>query len=247
MIDYTKTLTQDKKAYDLGLRHYMLKIYNYMAGALVLTAVVAFLSVNVEPLRSMLYVVSSSGDIVGRTVFGSMFFIVPLIIAIFFGSSISSMSSRAAYILFLVYAGSIGIFCSNLILIYDSYSIVKTFFIAASVFGATSIYGYSTNRDLTNVGSFFIMGLIGIIVVSIINFFAKSSALDFAVSLIGVAVFIGLTAWDTQKLKSMYYSHYSSNSSGVLSGNLHILGALTLYLDFINLFLHLLRFIGNRR
>ena len=132
---------------------------------------------------------------------------------------------------------------ASLALIYTGESIARTFFICASVFGGMSLYGYTTNRDLTSMGSFFIMGLLGLIIASLVNLFLKSSALYFATSLIGIAIFMGLIAWDTQKIKSMYFS----SGGGELGQKMSIMAAFTLYLDFINLFLYLLRFFGNRR
>ncbi|MFZ1065444.1 MAG: Bax inhibitor-1/YccA family protein, partial [Pseudolabrys sp.] len=148
-----------------------------------------------------------------------------------------------ALMLFLVYAGLLGLMLSSVFLAYTGASITRTFFISAASFGALSLYGYTTQRDLSPMGSFLTMGLFGLIIAMLVNMFLKSSGLDFAISAIGVLIFAGLTAWDTQKIKEMY----SANDDGTISGRKAVMGALTLYLDFINLFLFLLRFLGDRR
>ena len=144
---------------------------------------------------------------------------------------------------YLVYAGLLGLMLSSVFLAYTGASITRTFFISAASFGALSLYGYTTQRDLSPIGSFLIMGLFGLILAMIVNMFLKSTGLEFAISAIGVLIFAGLTAWDTQKIKEMY----SANDDGTVAGRKAVMGALTLYLDFINLFLFLLRFMGDRR
>jgi FtsH-binding integral membrane protein len=153
------------------------------------------------------------------------------------------MSLETTKVLFWLYAGLTGAALASLGLIYTGESIARTFFICASVFGGMSLYGYTTHRDLTSMGSFLIMGLLGLIVASLVNIFLQSSAIYFATSLIGVAIFMGLIAWDTQKIKSMYFAY----GGGELGQKMSIMAAFTLYLDFINLFLYLLRFFGNRK
>ncbi|MDI6834691.1 MAG: Bax inhibitor-1/YccA family protein, partial [Rhizobiaceae bacterium] len=143
---------------------------------------------------------------------------------------------------FWIYAALMGLSLSSIFLIYTGQSIVQTFFVTAASFGALSLYGYTTKRNLSAMGSFLIMGLFGLIIASLVNLFLASSALDFAISVIGVLIFAGLTAWDTQRIKESYYEADSSDSAGRKA----IMGALQLYLDFINLFLFLLRFLGNR-
>jgi hypothetical protein len=145
--------------------------------------------------------------------------------------------------LFMLYAGLLGVMLSSVFLTYTHGSIARTFFISAASFGALSMYGYTTQRDLSPMGSFLTMGLFGLIIAMLVNMFLKSSGLDFAISAIGVLIFAGLTAWDTQKIKEMY----SANDDGTITGRKAVMGALTLYLDFINLFLFLLRFLGDRR
>jgi uncharacterized protein len=156
---------------------------------------------------------------------------------------INSLQPSTALILFLAYAALLGLMLSSVFLAYTGASITRTFFISAASFGALSLYGYTTQRDLSPVGSFLTMGLFGLILAMIVNMFLKSSGLDFAISAIGVLIFAGLTAWDTQKVKEMY----SANDDGTVTSRKAIMGALTLYLDFINLFLFLLRFVGDRR
>ncbi|HJD65034.1 MAG TPA: Bax inhibitor-1/YccA family protein [Rickettsia endosymbiont of Diachasma alloeum] len=236
MIDYTKTLTASSsknKTFDEGLRKYMLKVYNYMALALLLTGVAAVTTISVEPLYNLMF----------QTGFGTLIMFAPLGIALYFFMGFGRMNLQTAQILFWVYAALTGMSLAYLALVYTGESIARTFFICASVFGAMSLYGYSTNRDLTSMGSFCAMGLIGIIIASLVNMFLKSSGLSFATSLIGIVVFMGLIAWDTQKIKSMYYMAGNDETGQKLS----IMAAFTLYLDFINLFLYLMRFLGNRR
>ncbi|MFA1688928.1 Bax inhibitor-1/YccA family protein [Candidatus Rickettsia barbariae] len=235
MIDYTKTLTaaSKNKTFDEGLRQYMLKVYNYMALALLLTGVAAVTTISVEPIYNLMF----------QTGFGTIIMFAPLGIALYFFMGFGQMNLPTAQILFWVYAGLTGMSLAYLALIYTSASIARTFFICSSVFGAMSLYGYSTSRDLTSMGSFFAMGLIGLIIASLVNLFLKSSALSFATSLIGIVIFMGLIAWDTQKIKSMYYMAGNDEAGQKLS----IMAAFTLYLDFINLFLHLMRFLGKRR
>ncbi len=244
MIDYTKDISKNQKSYDDGLRSYILKIYNYMAVALCISGLMGFLALSFYPLTNLLYQVES-GRIVGTSFIGAVVFLSPLILSIYFMFNIGKIQLKTAQVLFWVYAALLGTSLSHIGLLYSIESILRTFFITASVFAATSIYGHQTKKDLTNLGSFLMMGLIGIIVASLVNLFFKSSAIDFAVSFIGVFIFIGLIAWDTQKLKQIYRSSY--NVSSEMAEKMAIVGAFSLYLDFINLFLHLLRFFGSSK
>ncbi len=244
MVNYTKTFAGiQKKEIDVGLREYMLKVYNYMALALVLTGVSAFATISFEPLTRIMFQIAPNGQLIGNTGLGTIIMIAPVGIALYFFMGFGKMSLETTKILFWVYAGLTGMSLSSLGLVYTGESIARTFFISASVFGGMSLYGYSTNRDLTSIGSFFIMGLIGLIIASLVNLFLQSSAIYFATSLIGVAIFMGLIAWDTQKIKSMYFM----SGGGELGQKMSIMAAFSLYLDFINLFLYLLRFFGNRK
>ena len=243
MIDYTKSFVKDKGSFDEGLRNYMLKIYNFMAIGLLVTGVFAFSTLNFPPLASLMFNIGPNGEFMGTSGFGMLISFAPLGIAIYFFMGLGRMSINTAQTLFWVYAAVMGMSLSYLGLIYTGQSLARTFFICASVFGAMSLYGYSTKSDLTSMGSFLIMGLIGLIVVSLVNIFLRSPAIDFATSFIGIAIFMGLTAWDTQKLKTIYYS----SGGGEMGQKMAVMGAFTLYLDFINLFLYMLRFFGDRK
>ena len=244
MMDYTKAYAYKvQESFDEGLRSYMLKIYNYMSLALLLTGAMAYGTLNFPPLMSLMYSLDPNGEILGQTILGMIIAFAPLGVALFFFMGIGRMSVQNAQITFWIYAALMGMSLSSLGLMYTGQSLVRTFLICSAVFGSMSLYGYTTKRDLTSIGSFMVMGLIGLIVVSLINLWLQSPAIHFAISSIGVAVFLGLTAWDTQKLKNMYYT----SGGGEIGQKMSIIGAFTLYLDFINLFLYLLRFFGDRR
>ncbi len=230
---------------DAGLRAYMLRIYNYMAAGVALTGVVAYFTFQAA-------VVDSGAGQLALTSFGQAIYGGPLMIVLFLGTlgivfflsfRINKLQATTALALFMLYAGLLGLMLSSVMLTYTGASIARTFFISAASFGALSLYGYTTQRDLSPIGSFLIMGLFGLILAMVVNMFLKSTGLDFAISAIGVLIFAGLTAWDTQKIKEMY----DSNDDGTVSGRKSVMGALTLYLDFINLFLFMLRFMGDRR
>ena len=233
-------------AIDVGLRAYMLRVYNYMAAGVALTGVVAWVTYNAA------VVTDAAGRVTSLTPFGQAIFSGPLAIVLFLGTlglvffmsfRINSLQPSTALMLFMLYAGLLGLMLSSVFLAYTGASITRTFFISAASFGALSLYGYTTKRDLSPIGSFLIMGLFGLILAMIVNIFLKSTGLEFAISAIGVVIFAGLTAWDTQKIKEMYFEGDASD----VAGRKAIMGALTLYLDFINLFLFLLRFMGDRR
>ena len=239
----------DRAAIDAGLRAHMIRIYNYMAIGVALTGLVAWVTFQAaggDAIRM------SGGAINGLTPFGVAVFNSPLMwvlmlapLALVFGISfgINRLSAPAARALFFVYAGVMGLSLATIFLAFTATSITRVFFISAAAFGALSLWGYTTQRDLTGMGSFLIMGLFGIIIASLVNIFLKSSGLDWIVSVVGVLVFAGLTAYDTQKIKEMY----SPMDDGTVMGRKAVMGALTLYLDFINLFLMLLRLVGDRR
>jgi FtsH-binding integral membrane protein len=169
--------------------------------------------------------------------------LAPLALVFFISFRIDRLSAETARLLFFVYAAMVGLSLSTIFVAYTATSITRVFFITAASFGALSLYGYTTQRDLSAFGSFLIMGLIGIIIASLVNIFLASSALQFVISVVGVLVFAGLTAWDTQKIKEMY----SAMDDGTVAGRKAVMGALSLYLDFINLFMMLLRLFGDRR
>jgi FtsH-binding integral membrane protein len=232
-------------AVDAGLRAYMIRVYNYMASGVALTGVVAWLTYSAA-------VTTNAAGQLALTPFGQAIYSGPLTIILFIGTlglvffmsfRISHLQPSTALGLFMLYAGLLGLMLSSIFLAYTGASITRTFFISAASFGALSLYGYTTQRDLSPIGSFLIMGLFGLILAMVVNIFLKSTGLDFAISVIGVLIFAGLTAWDTQKIKEMY----DVNDDGTVAGRKAVMGALALYLDFINLFLFLLRFLGDRR
>ncbi|MAA98512.1 MAG: hypothetical protein CMN87_15190 [Stappia sp.] len=229
--------------YDEGLRAYMLGVYNYMAIGLAITGAMA--------LATFYMAVEQTAGGMALTAFGQAIYMSPLkwvvmlapLAAVFFLSfKIQSMSASAAQMTFWVYAAIMGVSLSSIFLVFTGESITRVFFITAASFGALSLYGYTTKKDLSGWGSFLFMGLIGIIIASLVNMFIGSSAIQFAVSVIGVLVFAGLTAYDTQQIKEMYFEGDSSEVAAKKS----IMGALRLYLDFINLFIMLLQLFGNR-
>ncbi len=226
------TRVVERAVIDEGLRTYMLSVYNYMASGLALTGGVAFFVANTPVLMDAVF----GTPLIWLVMFS------PLIIVFMLSARIHKMSVVAAQATFWVFATLMGMSLASIFIVYTGTSIARVFFITAGVFGAMSLYGYTTKRDLTGWGSFLFMGLIGVIIASIVNIFLGSSMLYFAISVIGVLVFTGLTAYDTQKIKEMYVE---SDASAVATKKA-IMGALRLYLDFINLFLMLLRLFGNR-
>ena len=242
----SKTTGVEAHVIDEGLRAYMLKVYNYMASGVLLTGIISLF------LFKLSVVTSEDGSIISLTSLGntlynsSLMWIVmlsPLAVVLYMSFGIRKMSVAKAQGTFWVFAALMGASLSSIFLVYTGASITRVFFITAGTFGAMSIYGYTTKRDLTRLGSFLMMGLIGIIIASIVNIFMKSSMMYFVISIIGVLVFVGLTAYDTQKIKNMYLA----SDTGEVMGKKAVMGALTLYLDFINLFLMLLRLFGQRR
>jgi FtsH-binding integral membrane protein len=229
--------------YDAGLRAYMLNIYNYMASGLLLTGIVALFASQSQAFLSLMYVMES-GNITGMKPLAWLVMFAPLGMALLLGFGVHKMSVGAAQASFWAFAVVMGLSLTSIFLSYTGTSIARVFFITAGTFGAMSIYGYTTKRDLSKFGSFLIMGVMGLIIASLVNIFLQSSALQFAVSVIGVLVFTGLTAYDTQKLKGMYYSFQLEGEALAKSV---IMGALTLYLDFINIFVSLMQLLGERR
>jgi FtsH-binding integral membrane protein len=217
---------------DQGLRSYMLQVYNYMAGALALSGLVAFFVGTNETLMSAIF----------GTPLAFVVMLAPIGFVWFYSARMHTMTLGGAQAGFWAFSALMGLSMAYIFAIYTGASIARVFFITASVFGSMSLYGYTTKKDLSGWGSFLIMGLFGIIIASLVNIFLKSSALDFAVSAIGVLVFVGLTAYDTQRIKQTYYQ-----LSGDTLAKASIMGALSLYMDFINLFMMMLRLFGNRR
>ena len=242
----TKTATAATHVIDEGLRAYMLKVYNYMASGILITGFISLI------LFKLSVVTTSDGSITGLTGLGNVLYnsalmwvimLAPLGVVFYMSFGIKKMSAAKAQGTFWIFAALMGASLSSIFLIYTGASITRVFFITAGTFGSMSIYGYTTKRDLTKLGSFLMMGLIGIIIASIVNIFMKSTMMYYVISIIGVLVFVGLTAYDTQKIKNMYFA----SDSGEILGKKAVMGALTLYLDFINLFIMLLRLFGQRR
>ncbi|HEY8873839.1 MAG TPA: Bax inhibitor-1/YccA family protein [Stellaceae bacterium] len=215
---------------DVGLRDYMLRIYNYMASGLALTGIVAYFAA-----ASGIYAQMGQGI--------WLIFLALLGVVVWLSYGINRMEASTAQGLFWLYSALMGLWVGGIFLIYTGDSIARVFFITAGTFAAMSLYGYTTQRDLTQVGSFLQMGLFGIIIAMVANFFIGSTALQFAISVIGVIVFVGLTAYDTQKIKEMYVAY----DDGQVAGKKAVMGALSLHLDFINLFMFLMQLVGVRR
>jgi FtsH-binding integral membrane protein len=217
---------------DVGLRQHMLRVYNYMVLGLAITGLVAYFA-----MTSGFY-----ASIVGTPLVWVVM-LAPLAFVMVLSYGIQRLSLGTAQLLFWVFSAVMGLSLSWIFLRYTGTSVARVFFITSGTFAGMSLYGYTTKRDLTSMGSFMFMGLIGVLIASIVNIFMQSSALYFAISVIGVIVFVGLTAWDTQRIKESY----SAGDGDVVAGKKAIWGALALYLDFINLFVMLLRLFGDRR
>jgi len=242
----SKVTAAETHVIDEGLRAYMLRVYNYMSSGIFLTGIISLL------LFKLSVVMSPDGSITGLTQIGNALYnsslmwivmLAPLGVVIYMSFGIRKMSAAKAQGAFWVFAALMGASLSSIFLVYTGASITRVFFITAGTFGTMSIYGYTTKRDLTKLGSFLMMGLIGIIIASIVNMFMQSTMMYYVISILGVLIFVGLTAYDTQKIKNMYLA----SDSGEIMGKKAVMGALTLYLDFINLFIMLLRLFGQRR
>lgn len=218
--------------FDEGLRQHMLRVYNYMALGLVVTGLVAFAVSSVPALYVPLF----------QSPLRYVVMLAPLAFVFFFSFRLQSMSASGAQGMFWAFCAVMGLSLASVFLVFTGTSIARTFFIAASMFGAMSLYGYTTKTDLTRFSSFLIMGLIGVVIASIVNIFLGSSALQFAISVIGIVVFLGLTAWDTQTIKEQYAENFDVESQQKMA----VWGALSLYLNFINIFTLLLNFTGER-
>ena len=232
--------TQDV-AIDAGLRAHMLRVYNYMLLGLGLTGLTAWFTASTPAFQQLFFEVTARGYTLSAL--GWIVLFAPLGLVFFLGFRIQQMSFGAAQGVFWAYAALMGIGLTPVLMIYTGASVAQVFFITAATFGAMSLWGYTTKRDLTGFGSFLFMGLIGIIIASLVNIFLQSGAMQWIISVIGVGIFTGLTAYDTQKIKEMYYV----GDDGTVAGKKALMGALSLYLDFVNLFLMLLRLMGDRR
>ena len=220
---------------DAGLRAHMNKVYGLMSVGMAITGGVAWAVGTNDALLAAIF----------STPLKWVVMFLPLIMVFAFGALLPRLSVAAAQLFFYVYAAAMGLSLSFIFAVYTGTSIATTFFVTAIAFAGLSLYGYTTKKDLSGMGTFLMMGLIGLIVASIVNIFLASSALAFAVSVIGVLIFAGLTAYDTQNIKNTYLQHAQMGDPEWL-GKAAIMGALSLYLDFINMFMFLLNFMGNR-
>jgi FtsH-binding integral membrane protein len=218
---------------DVGLRHYMLGVYNYMASGLALTGIVALLVAHSPQLSHLLL----------GTQLRWVVILAPLAMVFILGFRLNQMRASTAKAMFWAFSALMGASLASVFLVYTQQSIAQTFFITAASFAGLSLYGYTTKRDLSAFGAFLVMGLWGLIIASVVNLFLHSTGLQFVVSAAGVLIFAGLTAWDTQKVKEMYWEADGSE----LAAKKSVMAALTLYLDFINLFMFMLQFLGVQR
>ena len=240
MLDFTSQTTSQAKykanssTYDAGLRDYMQKVFNNMGIALAITGIVSFITANSPALIN--------------AIFGSplkwLVMLAPLGFIFFLSAKINSISASKAKTYLWIFSGLMGLSLAPIFLMYTGASIARAFFVTSSLFGAMSLYGYTTKKDLTAMGSFMMMGLIGLIIASLVNLFLQSSGLQFALSILTVIIFTGLTAYDVQKIKSLYYQ-FAGNAEAISKAA--TMGALSLYMDFINIFLAILRLFGERR
>jgi FtsH-binding integral membrane protein len=230
---------------DEGLRAYMLRVYNYMAAGVFLTGIVAYTTASAA-------ITTRPGGGKALTEFGQLIFVsplkwvlmlLPLGFVFFLSMRIYKMSVGGAQLAFWLFAAAMGLSLASIFLVFTGQSISQVFFVTAAAFGGLSIYGYTTKRDLSGWGSFLIMGVIGVVIASLVNLFLQSGALQFAISVIGVLVFAGLTAYDTQRIKDGYYEVMGDATAAAKAA---IMGALNLYLDFINMFVMMLQLFGNR-
>jgi FtsH-binding integral membrane protein len=220
------------QAIDQGLRTYMISVYNYMMIGLGVTGLAAYFVSHTPSLYGVLF----GSPLVWVVIFA------PLALVFFLSFGINRISASTAQMVFWLYSALVGVSLSTIFLIYDIGDITSVFFITAASFGALSLYGYTTKTNLSAFGSFLFIGLVGVFLAMVVNFFMQSSALQFAISVAGVLIFAGLTAWDTQRIKEMYYGGDDAETTGKKA----VMGALSLYLDFLNMFLFLLRLMGNR-
>lgn len=225
---------------DQGVRAFFGKVYNYMSGGLVLSAAMAYLASH-EPVVNWMYTIKN--NTISPSGLGWITMFAPLILIFMIGSAVNHADSRKAGILFWVLSALLGLSLGNVFLLYSGASIAQTFLVTAGSFLALSIFGSSTKRDLSSWGSFLFMGIIGLVLAAIVNIFLKSSTADFVLSVIGIIIFAGFTAYDTNRLKALYYAATTPEQQQSFA----VSGALSLYLDFVNLFLYLLRFLGDRK
>tara|TARA_B110000263_G_scaffold4480_1_gene3808 strand:+ start:1093 stop:1845 length:753 start_codon:yes stop_codon:yes gene_type:complete len=242
----TYTKTADQAAIDEGLRAYMLKVYNYMTTGLLVTGLVAYFfgkASIITDVKGQIVEFTSVGNLLFNSPLMWVIMLAPLGFVFYLSARINNMSVSSAQTTFWIFSGIMGLSLASIFIQFTGSSIARVFFITSGTFAGMSLYGYTTKKDLTKLGGFLIMGLIGIIIASIVNIFVGSSAMQFAISVIGVLIFIGLTAYDTQKIKNMYLAGDSES----VGSKKALMGALRLYLDFINLFILLMQLFGQRR
>ncbi|MDB5433872.1 MAG: hypothetical protein JWR47_129 [Phenylobacterium sp.] len=231
-------------ARDAGLRRFMIGVHNKVALGLVLSGAIAYVTSSVPPIRDLLFVVDGAGRLRGMTVLGMIVAFAPLVILLGAAFAMRQPSVRGSGLLYWSIVSLIGASLGVLVLTYTGQSVATTFFVTAASFGALSLFGYTTKRDLSPIGSFLIVGVFGLIIASIVNIFLRSAAMAFVISAAGVLIFAGLIAYDTQRLKAIYYELGADQAARGVATNF---GALTLYINFINLFQFLLHFMGQRR
>ncbi len=218
---------------DVGLRSHMQRVYNYMALGLSITGITAFLTAQSPEMMHLIF----------GTPLRYLVLFAPLIMVFYLSARIGKMSFASAQTMFWAYAGVLGLSLASIFMVYTGESITKVFFITSGMFAGTSLYGYTTQRDLSKFGSFLFMGLLGIVIASVVNMFMHSGPMQFAISVLSVLIFTGLTAYDTQMIKEIYYANDDSETAGKKA----LFGALNLYMNFLNMFLALLRLFGDRR
>jgi FtsH-binding integral membrane protein len=231
-------------AVDAGLRSYMLKVYNYMASGVLLTAVIAYFAGTSPAFLNLVLAQNAEGAVTGMSPIGWIIALAPLGMAFFMMFKLQSMSTQALKTTFWVYASLMGLSLFSIFLVYTQTSILRVFFITAGTFGLLSMYGYATKRDLTSMGTFLMVGMWAMLIVSVVNMFLQSSGLQLVMSYVGVLLALGLTAYDTQKTKEIYYQ---VGGNPEMTQRASVMGALNLYFDFIYLFVNLLRILGDRR
>ncbi len=244
-----RAATADAAAVDAGLRSYMLRVYNWMASGLLLTGIVAYVIASSPELMSLFWQVGRAANgarVISPTILGWAAMLSPLAFVLVLPFGINKMSKTTVQLLFWLFAAAMGASLSNIFLRYTGQSIATTFFVCSAMFAGISLYGYTTKADLTRMGSFMMMCLIGILIAMLVNMFLQSPAMAFAISIIGVVVFVGLTAWDTQRIKNDYIQFAYAEGTEI-AGKRSVMDALALYLNFVNLFQLLLSLMGSRQ
>ncbi|MBX9947308.1 MAG: Bax inhibitor-1/YccA family protein [Reyranella sp.] len=233
----------DQAAFDAGLRAHMIRVYNYMASGLALSGIVAFGLFSSSQLAALFFQLTADGRVVGLNLLGWVAILAPLGLLLLVSFRAARMSVGSVQAVYWAVTALMGVSLSLLLFTYTGASVARTFFVTAAAFGALSLYGYTTKRDLTAVGKFLFMGVVGLILASLVNMIWPSGTMSFIISAAGVLIFSGLIAYDTQKIKEQYSEAYGSDAAEKVA----IFGALSLYLDFVNLFQFLMMFLGQRR